>query len=106
MRRNCTAVLHYAAVRPQLVTVSDKYRGLWSPTAALSLPAAWGGRKGRVTWEPPLSSFIISKLAVDSQDFKDYCDSIVADRYEKVTVQCCHTFPVTQQDACMTTQCL
>ncbi|TNN63288.1 hypothetical protein EYF80_026539 [Liparis tanakae] len=39
-----------------------------------------GGRKGRVTWEPPLSSFIISKLAVDSQDFKDDCDSIVADR--------------------------
>lgn len=36
--------------------------------------------KGCVTWELPLSSFILAKLALDSQDIKDYCDSMVADR--------------------------
>lgn len=38
------------------------------------------GGKGRITWELPLSSFILAKLALDSQDIKDYCDSAVADR--------------------------
>lgn len=38
------------------------------------------GGKGRVTWELPLSSFILSKLALDTQDIRDYCDSVVADR--------------------------
>lgn len=28
--------------------------------------------KGRVTWEMPLSSFILTKLALDLQDIKDY----------------------------------
>lgn len=38
------------------------------------------GGKGRITWELPLSSFILAKLALDSQDIKDYCGSAVADR--------------------------
>uniref|UniRef100_A0A673C5M9 Uncharacterized protein n=1 Tax=Sphaeramia orbicularis TaxID=375764 RepID=A0A673C5M9_9TELE len=30
------------------------------------------GGKGRAAWELPLSSFILTKLALDSQDIKDY----------------------------------
>lgn len=44
------------------------------------------GGKGRITWELPLSSFILAKLALDSQDIKDYCDSVVA---HSVTGQFC-----------------
>lgn len=39
MKESSAAVLHYAAVRQQLVTVSDKYRGLQS--SALQLYLCW-----------------------------------------------------------------
>ncbi len=77
LRRNCTAVLHHTAVRQRLVTVSDKYR---APHCSSISACCLEGGKGRVTWELPLSSFILAKLALDSQDIKDYCDSMVADR--------------------------
>lgn len=103
LKRNCTAgVLHHAAVRQRFVTVSDKYRGLWS--SPLQLFLCLEGGKGRVTWELPLSSFILAKLALDSQDIKDYCDSIMANgvRWQENVVA---VFPVTPQDTSKITQC-
>lgn len=37
-------------------------------------------REGRVTWELPVSSFNLAKLALHSHDFEDYCHSGVEDR--------------------------
>lgn len=45
LKRSRTALLHHAAVRQWLVTVSDKYRGLWSSTLQLYLRQLLGGRE-------------------------------------------------------------
>lgn len=64
-------------------------------------------REGRVTWELPLSSFILCKLALHSQDIEDYCDSAVEDRvrwhdkFDRMVI--CDRFPVTPHWT--TTQC-
>lgn len=50
-----------AAVGQQLVTVSDKYRGLWSSSVFAPLLGERG--RGRVTWEPSLSPLVFGKLA-------------------------------------------
>lgn len=44
MKKNSTSVVHREAVRQQLVTVSDKYRGLWSSLLELCLCSLLMGR--------------------------------------------------------------